>query len=173
MRQQPLSNENVLNSQRLALQVDRYHTWPKLRSQSVGEHTAQVMRIYVRLFGVPPPEVWLAILEHDMPEIQFGDIPFYADGVELKNAKRTVERRVRAAMSLGNMDSMLTDTHKMHIKICDMMDCFEWGHHEMRLGNQYGKVVAENVRGPILTMAAVAEVVDTVKTHMKRVEDAP
>lgn len=168
-----IDNDQVVYSQRLALQVERYHTWPKVTRQSVGEHSAQVMRIYCRLFGTPRAQVWLHILEHDLPEMRFGDLPFSGDfAPELTVAKHVVELRVRNRMGLGQHEPLSLEEGG-RVKLCDMMDCFEWGVHEERLGNQYGKVVASNVTGPILVLARKLDVDERVRTHMTMVELRP
>lgn len=168
-----IENDSVVYSKRLALQVERYHTWPKARGQSVGEHTAQVMRIYCALFGPPPAQVWLAILEHDMPEMRFGDLPFSGEyAPELKDAKAVVEARVRARMGLGLHVELTTD-EKLRLKVCDLMDCFEWGWHESRMGNLFGMTVADNVVKVILDVARTAGCLQGVLNYMADVEKRP
>lgn len=172
MREAP-QNSHVVNSQRLALLVERYHTWPRVTHQNDGEHSAQVMRIYVRLFGCPPSHVWLFILQHDMPEMRIGDWPFSGNfAPELKAAKLAVEARVRPAMGLGQHAPLIVE-EEQRVKLCDMMDCWEWGAHEERLGNVFGRTVMNNVEEPIVKMAKALGCDRLVRAHMEEVARRP
>jgi hypothetical protein len=170
-----IPNARVVVSRRLSLQVERYHTWPKVTRQSDGEHVAQVMRIYVELWGCPEKHVWLAILEHDMPEMRIGDLPFSGDyAPELKVAKDKVELRVRSSMGLGKHDPLTVD-EQLKLKVADLMDCYEWGVHEYRMGNKFGDTVADNVEAPIYECAKKIGdwAVEAVRLHMRRVAERP
>lgn len=144
-----MRNHDIVFNNRLAGQVARYHTWPTIRQQSVGEHTWQVMRIYRELFDpMPPAEVWGAVHDHDKPEIRTGDLPFSAEqpGDEwdaLKVAAKKLELRVRDIM--GIPEYTLTSTELARVKVADLLECWEFGLAESRLGSRYGRVVMSNV----------------------------
>lgn len=145
-----MKNTDIVFSHRLAGQVERYHTWPKLRGQSNGEHTWQVMRIYRELFGDPAAEVWAFIHDHDTPEIRTGDLPFSAEEpkkewADVKASMKVLEGTVRNIMRLRDYGDTLTTIEKLRVKIADLLDCWEWGLSEMRLGSTYGIVVMGNV----------------------------
>lgn len=160
-----MDNDTTVRSHRLSMQVERYHTWPKVHRQTVGEHVAQVLRIYRELFGTPRVEVYEHVLYHDAPEMRIGDLPFSGDySAELRAAKAVVERRVIADMKLP--DPQLTADELRRVKLCDMMDCYEWGCHEMRLGNTFGQVVSDNVVQPIMAIAGALGCTHAVRRHM-------
>lgn len=139
-----LRNTDVVYSRRLSMDVQRYHTWPWIgERQTIGNHVAQVMRIYVEIFGLPRAEVLETILWHDAPEIRMGDWPFSGEwSPEMKAIKRDVEQTVIALMDLPV--HVLTEEEKRRVKICDLLDCFEAGLHQARLGSQFGPIVADN-----------------------------
>lgn len=147
-----LTTHATRHSRRLGGQVERYHTWPTIRRQSNGEHTWQVMRIYHELFGSRDmrsnPDAWLVMLYHDTPEAAFGDIPFSGDHpgsnwAALKKAAHAVE--AEAARAMGLPDITLDHATTLRVKLCDVLECYEFGAEEELMGNKYGALICENV----------------------------
>ena len=71
-----VTRDQVRTSTRMGGMVKRYPTWPTTQQQTVGEHSWQVMRIYLRLWGGLPENVARYILWHDVAEVYTGDLPF-------------------------------------------------------------------------------------------------
>ena len=129
--------DQIMASRRLAGRVRRYHTWPTIREQTVADHTWQVMRIYVELFGSPSPDVWEYILWHDSTEMHTGDIPFPVkrDNPELAAEICQLECRARQKMGIPYLD--IPDPLKLRAKLCDLLEMREFGLEEQMLGNGY------------------------------------
>jgi hypothetical protein len=144
--------DQVEHNLRFSGQVLRYHTWPVIRQQSVGEHTWQVMRIYYQLFGPPPTPVWEAMLLHDAPEVQTGDIPFGAKvrNPALRAANEESEERWMKRMKL--QWPQLTDVQHWAMKVCDLLEMYEYGLSERRMGNQYAEPIITGVAESISEM---------------------
>lgn len=60
-------------------ETKRYHTWPTLRIQNVGEHSFNVAMLCAWLVGHEAPGIGanllMAALTHDMAEWKMGDLP--------------------------------------------------------------------------------------------------
>jgi HD containing hydrolase-like enzyme len=130
------THSDVCTKARFAGGVKRYHTWPVLHNQTIGEHTWQVMRIYHQVFGPMAPEVSTFILWHDAGELVAGDhlgmlktlVP------EIKPYLDQVERQAVAEM--GGAVSDLTDRFKWRVKACDLIDVYEHCTIELLQGNR-------------------------------------
>jgi 5'-deoxynucleotidase YfbR-like HD superfamily hydrolase len=140
-----VSHNEVIRSIAMAGRVNRYHTWPVIRPQSVGEHTHRVMLIYLQLFGIPRAEVLVYILQHDLGEIFAGDTPFYAKRKvpALKEAVNVAE--IEGLDKLGLCQPALTPEEWKQFKIADLLEMYEYGQIELRMGNQYGDIVSRNI----------------------------
>ena len=163
---------DVTDSTRLAGLVMRYHTHPTLHPQSVGEHTWQVMRLYWELYGDLPPEVSSYILWHDASELYTGDIPFpvKARNPKLKSLMDDMEDHQLARMiGVDRQQEVLggvTELQRVRMKLCDLLDMHEHGHHEMMLGNQFAIPIVEDTAGAIV--ALVLQVPDTERDMVLR-----
>ncbi len=122
--------------------VKRYHTWPTIQSQNVGEHTWQVMRLYVQIFGIPTSVVWLYMLHHDSPEVEIGDPPYpiKRDNPQLKYEYGRLEMQFETDHDLVR-SSEISETDRTRVKICDLLEMWEFGLVEMKMGN----ALAENI----------------------------
>lgn len=144
-----MKRHDVVTSTRLAGSVRRYHSWPVLRPQTVAEHSWQVARLFRELF----PDAWCVevadwIQMHDMPEIGTGDVPFplKARYPGLKANYDEIENDV--SDNLGLVWPELTDRQRLLIKICDLLEMWEYGREELTMGNRYAE--------PIITDTAAA-----------------
>lgn len=137
--------DQIEHNLRFSGQVLRYHTWPVIRQQSVGEHTWQVMRIYYQCFGLPRPEVWEAMLLHDAPEVQTGDIPFGAKVRSQKVREGNKEAEDQWMEHMGLQWPMLTDIEHWTMKMCDLLEMYEYGLTERRMGNQCAEPIITGV----------------------------
>lgn len=152
------TRRRVVTSSRLAGQVARYHTWPTLQSQSNGEHTWQVLRIYWEIFGPPSLEVTARILWHDAGELAVGDLPFptKAYNPQLKAIFDAMEdSAVRTMLPDALADAALADVspdERLRIKICDLLDMWEFGQQEMFMGNRYAEPIVRDTSDAIMKM---------------------
>lgn len=149
--------EEVNLNPRLAGQVLRYHVWPTLRQQSVGEHVWQVMRIYVEIFGVPQDNALYHILHHDSGEIITGDLPFPVkrDNPTLKKIFDDMEDATTDAMKIETF--FVSKVLKWSFRICDLMEMLEFGLQEEQMGNKLAHPI----------------VVETAATIRRMCEDPP
>lgn len=141
-----VTNERMRRSIRLSGLVERYHTHPTITRQSVAEHTWQVLRIYIEIFGAPSPGATVAIMYHDSPEIATGDAPFpvKSNYPMLKTVLAAIEydTYIRMGIVMPTLDSSLVS----RIKVCDLLEMWEFGKHEVMLGNQYAhSIVADTM----------------------------
>lgn len=141
--------ESLRSDPRMAGRVTRYHTWPRLKEQSVGEHTWQLLRILDCVWPEMPVQVWRAVLWHDVGEIATGDMPY---PVKRNNAilgdemDRLEQEAIRATLGKwrpdGRMPSML-DSERTIVKTCELVEMWEWGLEEAAMGSRFGTIVAE------------------------------
>lgn len=164
-----MNRVEVVTSTRLAGQVRRYHTHPVLRQQTVAEHSWQVARVFRELF----PEAWCIevadwIHQHDVPEIGTGDPPFplKARYPELKAIYMEIESEV--SESLGLVWPELTPRQRLLIKICDLLEMWEFGQEEMMMGNRYAEPIVRGTASAVwdLTVEEPGTLHDDVLTWM-------
>ncbi|HUD11471.1 MAG TPA: YfbR-like 5'-deoxynucleotidase [Candidatus Saccharimonadia bacterium] len=135
---------------RRALQVTRYHTWPRLREQSVGEHTAQVMRIMLAIYPSASVKLLTYALFHDIGEVAVGDVPYPA-----KNQDATIQAAFDAAelqAHIGMVERFvlpapidISPLEKLIFKLAEYIEMWEWGLHETNLGNRYAVLVSKRM----------------------------
>lgn len=144
-----LTKEDVWRDTRLAGQVRRYHTWPQHHHQTNGEHTWQVMRLLVMIFGTPRAEVLVYAVKHDMAEIKVGDPPYpiKAHNPALKAEMDRLEGAHFEAVGIQLPD--LTPEEKVLFKFCDLLDCVEHARYELLMGNRHMRGVFD--QGDALT----------------------
>lgn len=135
----------VTGSLRHAGGVERYHTWPTIRKQTVADHCYHVLRIYYEMFGPPSPEVTTYILFHDSPEVKYGDPPFPAkrDNPELKKVYTALEEDYYREMFGFDHSGLVDEEDARRVKICDLLEMWEFGCVELRMGNQYARPIIE------------------------------
>lgn len=140
--------EPVTLDPRRAGQVTRYHTWPRLREQSVGEHSWQVQRILLAVWPDAPRHLILHCMTHDVGESVSGDPPYpiKALNVDLKKACDRIEREAHWMMAVDwwlPSSVQLSDFEAYVFKLCEFIEMWEWGLFEMDLGNQHAQLVVE------------------------------
>ena len=140
---------------RRAGQVTRYHTWPRIKDQNVGEHTWQVMRILLMIWPDAPRWLIVHAMFHDLGEVGAGDMPYPAkqSSPQLKRSMDNLEATVVEIMSrnwnFNFIDPTLNDsipaTDLKIFKLCELVEMWEWGLSEHNLGNKYATVVSQRV----------------------------
>jgi hypothetical protein len=129
--------EQIYASEHMAGRVRRYHTWAVLHQQTTAEHSCRVATIYVELFGLPRAEVLLACLRHDAGEQWAGDNPSQAKWRHpaLKKASNEAEEHGRSL--LGFELPRLSDAEMNRLKICDILELWEFSFVEVQMGNSF------------------------------------
>jgi len=140
------SDLNVSEDPRAGLELTRYHSWPVHRRQSVGEHSAQIMRILLTVWPDCPRRMLVHAVTHDIGEMA-GDVqyPFKQRIFGMKAAHDMAERVVRDDMRrvFGlPKDQVLTEFEESVFKIVEFIEMWEYGLREMNMGNRYGRVIA-------------------------------
>lgn len=165
-----MNNESVTLNRRHAGAVKRYHTWPTLTQQTVAEHCWNVALIYTELFDLPPAEVFWTMLHHDSAEVGTGDLPFRNSNEQpwllLKESKKFVDQGQMARMGIEEYRG--TDKERQQIKIADLLEMYEYGMHESRLGNQYGLIICQNVEPTALKIAADLGITEKIQGWITR-----
>jgi len=132
---------DVRTETRLAGQVMRYHTYPTLQRQTNGEHTWQVLRIYDEMFGLWDREVARWIVWHDAAELRTGDIPYSAKQRHPALKAAADEAEEAASVALGIDWPQITPIQRQRVKFCDVLEMYEFGLMEVRLGSQLGRAI--------------------------------
>lgn len=148
-------SRQIRRDPRLAGLVKRYATWPTISQQSVGEHCWQVLRIYMEIFGPPSPEVTWYIVHHDTPELIVGDPPFplKRNNPGLKGEYDRLE--AVAIMDITGRDMpAISDGSKLRVKLCDLLEMWEYGMHERMLGNRYADPIIADTKEAVLGIAS-------------------
>lgn len=149
------------NSPRFGGSVDRYSSWPTSASQTNADHTWNVIRIYIQIFGELNHEELVAIMYHDVGEVQSGDIPFPTKMLNpaLKVAHDTVDDMAYVAITDGEKYSEIFFNWKS--KICDLMEMCEFGLVDLARGNMYGRRIY------LRTLAATEKMLENIAMTSK------
>ena len=138
---------DVESDPRHAGRVRRYHTWPTITTQSVGEHTWQVMRIMMTVdVGMCTTRLMHYAVLHDVGEMA-GDVPWPGkrNDPALKECMDAAEQQVRVNMCQRWGQPVLptlSETERAFFKTCECLEMWEFGLQEVSMGNLYGKVIA-------------------------------
>ena len=139
-----LTRQTMLTSRALAARVRRYHTWPVLHTQTVGEHSARVGTIYVEIFGLPRAEVLYYILHHDSGELHAGDLP-YPIKVKYPALRESYEQaETEGFYRLKVYLPELAPHEERRIKIADLAEMHEFGVVEYNMGNKYAEPIVRD-----------------------------
>lgn len=175
-----VQRDDIMGSARLAGCVVRYHTWPLvLPRETVGHHSWSVARIYMQIWGCLPQAVGEYIVWHDLPELHTGDVPYpvKSDNPALKTEMDRLEESGARALG-GDVAtralSGLSPLQREQVKICDLMDMLELGHHELIMGNQLAQPIVDHVEGTINRMCDSSSLLDdgdceAIARHMESV----
>lgn len=138
-------NDNKMTS-RWAGQVRRYHTWPVIRQQTIGEHSWNLLRMYYEIFDELPERIAVYLVYHDVPELKVGDPPYpiKKDNPTLKMEMDRLEQE--ALDSFGIVLPPLSVYEKLRVKVCDGLDCWEYAREEIAMGNTTFHVVVTRIK---------------------------
>lgn len=139
--------ESVYLDTRLSGQVTRYHTWPRVREQSVAEHSWQLLRIYSCVVDQLDQDFVLHCIYHDTAEIVTGDLPYPIKSKTPELKKSIDQLEVETIAKQGDYWNPspyhMTEEQLQLFKMIEMVEMFEWGLDEMMHGCQYGSIVAD------------------------------
>lgn len=116
--------------------VRRYHTVEMIGQQTTAEHSWGVAMILVYILGeMPPPELLVAALCHDVPEVYTGDVPATAkwSWPEIASAMSEAEDQIFAALGI---DYDICHEHRMLLKAADMLELLHFCGRQTMLGNR-------------------------------------
>lgn len=168
----PELRDRIYRSQALAGRLKRYHGWPVLHTQTVGEHSARVANIYVSIFGLPRAEVLYYALNHDAGELLAGDIPFGGkDKVPGLRTAITEAERIGLEM-LGLTLPELTAEECTKIKIADLLEMHEFGRFEELMGNLLAQPITEATLTAAKKKAQEIDELDAVEDWLIKPENA-
>ena len=134
----------ILQSGRLAGLVRRYHTFPMLTEQTIGEHCFQCLRIWYMIWGPPEPEITCYFLWHDSGELVTGDVPFPVKS-NYDIVKRIFDTMEDSAVrGMGGKVPELGKISRLRVKACDLIDMHEHGYIELMLGNKFAQPIVDD-----------------------------
>lgn len=145
-----ISSDMIRSDPFMAGQLQRYHTWPVLHRQTLAEHQWGVSRILLQIWPDAPKEVVQYALFHDMGEIRTGDLPFPVkqDCPELVPLLDVLEEKTRDTMTkLWYLPTQpkLPLEQKAVVKLCDMIEMWEFGLFELLKGNRLAVSIISDV----------------------------
>ena len=126
---------NIIKAARNGNAVKRWHTRRMLTSDTVGEHTANVLAIIFALDSSPSRNLLQAALYHDTAEQWTGDIPATAKwrSARLKQACDSLEDDMMLENSIKV--PTLEDEERLALKWADMLELLYRCFDEIELGN--------------------------------------
>lgn len=148
-----LNHDHVRGRARFAGLVKRYHEWPTSRQQNVAEHSWHVARIFIRIFPLQVTESVLTYaLFHDTGELGNGDLPFPVkrDNPDLKRIMDSLEYETHAKIGIALPE--LSAWEIKALKVCDLMEMYEFGKEELARGCTFGEPVCDVTKTAILEM---------------------
>lgn len=168
-----MTRDEVQTTARLAGQVLRYHTWVAHRQQSVGEHTWQCMRIYWEIWGPLSPEISTYFIWHDAGELVLGDLPYPVkkNNPDLKEICDEVEDRTVENMGgPTNSKGRLTQLEVKRVKLCDLLDMYEFGRTEYYMGNNFASPIMDDIGAELDKLIPQFDAVDQdlVKRYIRK-----
>lgn len=134
-----MNRSQMRSSTLMAGRVKRYHTWPVHQEETVDHHSMGVLRVYREIFGLGDNmEVVRYIMDHDLPEISVGDLPFPIKREYPALKAAIVEAEKKSAMDLGLPSTYnLTETELVRVKVCDLLQMWQFGCVEVYMGNAF------------------------------------
>jgi 5'-deoxynucleotidase YfbR-like HD superfamily hydrolase len=164
---QMISRDQVYRSRYLAGCVKRYHTWPTIKTQTVGHHCWRVACIFIEIFGLPRAEVLYFCLHHDSGELWAGDVPF---GVKRLIPGMKKSMNLAEDYGLEQLDLKLpelTKEEQTQVKISDLLEMYETGEYELNLGNAYAATIMQDTLFQVQCIAKASCMLDHINTWLE------
>ena len=145
-----IKDDLFVHDPRRAGLVRRYHAQPHLVTQSVGEHTWQLLRIMTTVWPDVPRSVILYAIYHDIAEGCTGDLPYTVKlaSSTIKTEMDSLEEAAVVTMrKLWDIPQFRepSSEEKAFIKACELVEFAEYSWNELRMGNQYIEAVLQRV----------------------------
>ncbi len=145
-----INEEVFVHDPRRAGGVKRYHAQTHIVTQTVAEHTWQLLRIATTIWPEIPRHVMLYIQYHDIAEGCTGDLPYTT---KLKSAVIKENMDLLETGALREMNKLwdlpglpkITDEERRFVKACEYVEFAEYSWNERNLGNKYIQVVLDRV----------------------------
>jgi 5'-deoxynucleotidase YfbR-like HD superfamily hydrolase len=143
-----LPSPAIRDDPRMAGCLLRFHTWPHIRAQTIGEHSWQVARVLLAIWPDAPRHLLVHCMTHDIGEGGPGDIPypFKAENPTLKREMDRLEEETHLRMVLPwslPAPVHLVPSEKAIFKLAEFIEMWEWGLQELMMGNQFARLVAQ------------------------------
>lgn len=145
MNTKELTGKIELDARMQAGNIQRFHTAPFGRiDQTVGHHTYRVAQIVMFIWPefVAPNEVFkclLAALDHDVAEIELGDIPHLAKR-NFFSGMAEVEEDLAREMGLISTKGLPEGGAEL-VKVADWLECMYFAREQMQYGNKWAETV--------------------------------
>lgn len=154
-----------LNMVRAGSRVSRFHLYPTIKPQTVGQHTYGLIGLlhHILGFGNVSAPLNAAAFSHDLSEGRNGDMPGNikgdtALGRAMKEADRDFEREYGLEVNITYWEYDL-------LKLCDRLDCMLTVIEEMKMGNQMLNEIGDVLFHALSDWAALAP-------HLKEADTA-
>lgn len=128
--------------------VERFHTWPTIKSNTVGAHSFGVAWWTALIYEMQPSvNVLLYALSHDLAEYHTGDTPANVkwEHPDLAAELQKVESLELKRQSAGVLPRAVTEEEKTVVSVADSLDMLAFAVQETRLGNRRMNVVSLRV----------------------------
>ena len=114
--------------------VQRWHTWPTLKTQDVAAHSWGVAMI---LHRIAPKFSGLIVyaLTHDLHEVESGDAPYHAK-LAFPELKAAISKQEQQFIDKHNLWEPITEKEHQFLKWADMFELLLWCFREQDLGNR-------------------------------------
>ena len=131
---------------RNGLAVRRFHTSPRIQTETNGHHSANVAAIILRIDPECRRELLIAALIHDVAEVYTGDVPapFKWENPNAKQSLADGEYAYFYKHGIPNPDELLTPEEEQLLKFADMLDLVLSSLEELGRGNRYARQLIEN-----------------------------
>jgi len=133
---------------REAAAVKRFHTFPHIKEQTVGQHSFNMLCMLFQLFEEPSLNLIKAVIYHDFGERWVGDVPATARWLneDFKKSIDSLEEQVRKNYGFY---VELNEEELSILKSLDALELFYWAMDESSLGNKNAAEILEKVT-PVL-----------------------
>lgn len=165
-----IKEEEFVHDPRRAGSIHRYHAQTHIVTQTVAEHTWQLMRIATTIWPDIPRHVMLYIQYHDVAEGMTGDLPYTTKlrDPEIKERMDIMEvgalKRMRQLWDLPEVPK-ITDEEKRFVKACEYLEFAEYSFVEWNLGNSYIQVVLDRVM-PLIRATKLQDTYLNTRYHL-------
>lgn len=124
--------------------VDRWHTFPKLGSQSVADHVGQCLNLLFLLNEEPSMRLIKAMTWHDSAELRCGDVPapVKRNNSDLRKALFVAEEGFYEEMRIDDTMNSLTQEDHAWLRSIDVLELIMWSRDQSLLGNQLGRFMS-------------------------------